>query len=294
MRHYLCAAPGEGVLRNRVRDEALIQGLPFGAAVNINGVRVSLHPAGHILGSAQVRIEQDGFVAVVSGDYKTETDPTADAFEPIRCHLFVTESTFGLPIYKWQPQRLIFDEINAWWATNQREGKASLLMGYALGKAQRALAGVDSEIGPIFVHGAVKSLNDAYRRAGVYLPPTQIIGAVDKSYDWSRTLIIAPPSAMGTPWMRRFGEVSTAFLSGWMAIRGARRRRAVDRGFVLSDHVDWPSLLASVEATQAESVWVTHGYSATVVRYLREIGIDAEVLSTEWEGELDDGGESVE
>jgi putative mRNA 3-end processing factor len=294
MRHYLCAAPGEGVLRNRVGDEASIQGLPFGAAENINGVRVSLHPAGHILGSAQVRIEQDGYVAAVSGDYKTETDPTADAFEPIRCHLFVTESTFGLPIYKWQPQRMIFDEINAWWASNQREGKASLLMGYALGKAQRALAGVDAEIGPIFVHGAVKSLNDAYRRAGVSLPPTQVIGEVEKGYDWSRTLIVAPPSAMGTPWMRRFGEVSTAFLSGWMAIRGARRRRAVDRGFVLSDHVDWPSLLASIAATQAELVWVTHGYSSTVVRYLQEIGIDAEVLSTQWEGELDDGGDSVE
>ena len=294
MRHYLCAARGEGVLRNRVGDEASIQGLAFGEAVNINGVKVSLHPAGHILGSAQVRLEQDGYVAVVSGDYKTESDPTADTFEPVSCHLFVTESTFGMPIYKWQPQERIFDEVNAWWMGNQADGKASLLMGYALGKAQRALAGVDAGIGPIFVHGAVKSMNDAYRREGVELPPTQLIGEVGKGYDWTQTLIVAPPSAMGTPWMRRFGEVSTAFLSGWMAIRGARRRRAVDRGFVLSDHVDWPSLLASIEATQAETVWVTHGYSATVVRYLREMGMDAEVLSTEWEGELDDGGDSVE
>jgi putative mRNA 3-end processing factor len=294
MQHYLCSARGEGVLRNRVGDDASIQALEYGEAIAMNGVRVSLHPAGHILGSAQIRMELDGYVAVVSGDYKTEADPTTDAFEPIRCHLFVTESTFGLPIYRWPAQRVVFDAINAWWRANQAEGKASLLMGYALGKAQRALSGVDSDIGPIFVHGAVKPLNDAYRREGVALPPTSVVGDVDRGYDWSKALIVAPPSAAGTPWMRRFGDTSTAFLSGWMAIRGARRRRAVDRGFVLSDHVDWPSLLASIEATEAETVWVTHGYSATVVRYLTEQGMDAEILTTAWEGEQDGAGESVE
>jgi putative mRNA 3-end processing factor len=284
-RRYLGSREGERVLRTRLGSDASIRTVPFGEPVELNGVRITLHPAGHILGSAQVRIEHRGEVWVVSGDYKTEPDPTCTPFEPVRCHTFISESTFGLPIYRWAPQDEVFAAINAWWRANQEAGKASLLYGYALGKAQRLLAGLDPAIGPIFEHGAVARLTRDYRDTGVALPPTEYAGAQPRGYDWSRALIVAPPSAHGTPWMRRFGAVSTAFASGWMRVRGQRRRRSVDRGFTLSDHVDWPSLLAAVEATGAECVWVTHGYREPVVRWLREHGLEARAVASRWEGE---------
>jgi putative mRNA 3-end processing factor len=287
-RRYLGSREGERVLRTRLGPDAKVQSADFGEALDVRGVRVSLYPAGHILGSAQVRVEHRGEVWVVSGDYKTEPDATCTAFEPVRCHTFVTESTFGLPIYRWEPQAETFARIDAWWRRNQEAGKCSVLFGYALGKAQRLLAGVDPGIGPIFCHGAVERLNADYREGGVPLPPTAYAGSAPRGTDWSRALVVAPPSANGTPWMRRFGAVSTGFASGWMRIRGARRRRAVDRGFVLSDHVDWPSLLASVEATGAERVWVTHGYREPVVRWLRERGMEAQAVASRWEGEADD------
>jgi putative mRNA 3-end processing factor len=290
MKRYLCSKEGEKVLRLRVGSAMKIDTVAYGEAIHINGVRVSLHPAGHVLGSAQVRIEHRGQVAVVTGDYKTEPDRTCSPYELVKCHLFVTESTFGLPIYRWRPESEIFDQIHAWWRGNQEQGKTSLLIGYALGKAQRALSGLDASVGPIFLHGAVKRVTDAYRESGVELPPTQQVWEVTRGYDWSKAIVIAPPSAAATAWTRRFGDQSTAFMSGWMAIRGARRRRAVDRGFVLSDHVDWPALLGAIEASEAERVWVTHGYSAAVVRYLQELGKDARVLPTRWEGEQDDAG----
>lgn len=288
MKQYLCSDESRRAMLRRLGDEAVIDSMPYGESVVINGVRVSLHPAGHILGSAQVRVEHQGQVAVASGDYKTEADATCTPFEPIKCHLFITESTFGLPIYRWSPQQEVYDDINAWWRANQAQGKASLLLGYALGKSQRALSGLDPSIGPIFLHGAVHGLTEDYRATGISLPETKLINEVEGKFDWSQAMIIAPPSANGTPWVRRFGDHSTAFLSGWMAIRGARRRRAVDRGFVLSDHVDWPSLLSAIKATEAEKVWVTHGYSSIVVRYLEEQGLYARVLETEYEGEQDD------
>jgi putative mRNA 3-end processing factor len=224
-------------------------------------------------------------VVVVSGDYKVEPDPTCTPFEPVRCHVFLTESTFGLPIYRWPRQAEVFAEIDAWWRGNQEAGRASLLFGYALGKAQRLLAGVDPSIGPIATHGAVEGLNRAYREAGVALPETRYAGSFPRGTEWSRHLIVAPPSAHGTPWARRFGPSSSTFASGWMQIRGTRRRRAVDRGFVVSDHADWPGLLATIEATGAEEVRVTHGYSSVLVRHLREAGLDAKVLATRYVGE---------
>ena len=287
-RRYLGSREGERVMRTRLGADASIRAAEFGEEVVINGVRVSLHPAGHILGSAQVRVEHRGEVWVVSGDYKTEPDPTCTPFEPVRCHTFVTESTFGLPIYRWTPQGEVFAAMNAWWRANQEAGKASVLFGYALGKAQRLLAGVDPSIGPIYAHGAVERLNRDYRDTGVPLPPTEYAGAMPRGHDWSRALVVAPPSAHGTPWLRKFGAVSTAFASGWMRVRGQRRRRSVDRGFVLSDHVDWPSLLAAVAATGAQRVWVTHGYREPVVRWLREHGLEAQAVASRWEGEADE------
>jgi len=286
---YLGAREGERVMRTRLGADAHIRAVDWGEAVDVNGVRISLHPAGHILGSAQVRVEHRGEVWVVSGDYKTEPDRTCTAFEPVRCHTFITESTFGLPIYRWAPQAEVFAEIDAWWRANQEAGKASILYAYALGKAQRLLAGVDPSVGPIYEHGAVARLSDDYRATGVPLPPTHYAGAQARGFDWSPALIVAPPSAHGTPWMRKFGAVSTAFASGWMRVRGQRRRRSVDRGFVLSDHVDWPALLEAIDSTGAERVWVTHGYREPVVRWLQGRGLEAQAVASRWEGEEDAG-----
>ncbi len=248
-RHYLAAREGERVMRTRLGASASIDVVDFGAPVSLNGVRVSLHPAGHILGSAQVRVEHRGEVWVVSGDYKTEPDPTCTPFEVVRCHTFVTESTFGLPIYRWRPQAEVFAEMRDWWRANAEAGRASVVYAYALGKAQRVMAGLlDAGIGPIYTHGAVERLTRDYRESGIALPPTQYASGFPRGHPFAGSLVVAPPSAAGSTWLRRFGAVSTAFASGWMQIRGARRRRALDRGFVLSDHVDWPALLAAIDA----------------------------------------------
>jgi len=286
-RHYLTSDEGAGVLRARLSDDAPIQPAPYGQAFDLNGVRVSLHPAGHILGSAQVRLEHRGEVWVVSGDYKTDPDPTCSPYEPVRCHTFVTESTFGLPIYRWPPQAEVLHEVNRWWRSNQDVGRTTLLYGYALGKAQRLLAGLDPSIGPILTHGAVERMTLAYRTAGVALPPTTHAAAMERA-DRGRAIVIAPPSADGSTWVRRFGEHATGFASGWMLVRGTRRRRSLDRGFPLSDHVDWPSLMAAIDATGAERIWVTHGFTAPVVRWLREMGRDAVAIETRFEGERAD------
>jgi putative mRNA 3-end processing factor len=288
---YLTAAPGEAVLRQRLEPGARVRSLPYGEGIDVNGVRVALHPAGHILGSAQVRLEHQGEVWVVSGDYKTEPDPTCDPWEPVACHTFVTECTFGLPVYRWPAPAAVLDEIHAWWLANQEAGRASLLFGYALGKAQRLIAGLDPSVGPILTHGAVERVNRLYREAGVALPPTTHAALSDRSA-WSGAMVIAPPMADGSPWARRFGAQSTAFASGWMAIRGMRRRRAVDRGFTVSDHVDWPSLLAAIDATGAERIWATHGYTGVLVRWLREQGRNAEAIETRYEGEQDNADEA--
>jgi putative mRNA 3-end processing factor len=298
-RRYLSAADGLHVLRQRLGPDAQITTLSLGETLQINGVNLSLHGAGHILGSAQVRLERGGEVWVVSGDYKTGQDPTCAPFELLPCHTFITEATFGLPIYRWPSQPEVFAEINRWWRANQAEGRASVIFAYALGKAQRVLAGVDPHIGPIYVHGAVHVMNQAYAASGVALPPTEYAQEYVRSGstkpDWSQALIVAPPSAQGTPWLQRFGEISTGFASGWMRVRGQRRRRSYDRGFVLSDHVDWPSLLEVVSATGAERVLVTHGYVAPVVRWLREHRVDAYGLDTRFgdEDSLQEAGQEA-
>jgi putative mRNA 3-end processing factor len=291
---YLAAREGERVLRTRLGERAPLRLAEWGEPVEIGGVRISLHPAGHILGSAQVRLEHRGQVWVVSGDYKTEPDPTCTPWEPVACHTFVTESTFGLPIYRWPPQAEVFAEINDWWAANARAGRASLLLGYALGKAQRLLAGLDPSIGPIFTHGAVEKLTEDYRASGISLPPTTHVSAAPSGASWAGAMIVAPPSADATPWTRRFGALSNAFASGWMRIRGTRRRRALDRGFVLSDHVDWPGLQAAIAATGAESVWATHGYAAQVARWLEERGYQAAAVETRFTGEGADAESGLE
>ena len=285
--HYLTAAAGEKVLRARLGD-VRIQPLEYGQSLSLRDTTITLHPAGHVLGSAQVCIRHRGEAWVVSGDYKLQSDPTCAAFESVRCHTFVTESTFGLPIYRWASPESVFAEMNTWWRDNVALGRTSVLFAYALGKAQRIIASVDPTIGPIVVHGAVAALNEAYRASGVPLPSTRHAQDGEAKAAFGQALVMAPPSAAGTPWMRRFGDWSDGFASGWMQLRGARRRRAVDRGFVLSDHADWPGLQQAIRATGAARVIVTHGQTAPMVRWLAECGLDARTFDTEFGAELDD------
>ena len=293
--HYLCSAEGAGLLRARL-GEVSLQTLSWGEPLHWQGVRLSLHPAGHVLGSAQVRVEHRGQVWVASGDYFStgsgERNPTCSAFEPLRCHCFITESTFGLPVYRWRPQAEVLADINDWWQRNATAGRTSLLMAYSLGKAQRLLAGVDASIGQVLVHGAVEPLNEVYRAAGVALAPCLHAAQATSRDMMSRALVIAPPAVHGSAWARRFGDFGDAFASGWMQLRGARRRQGVDRGFVLSDHADWPGLQAAIRATGAERIIVTHGYEAVLVRWLREQGLQAGSFRTEF-GD-DDGDAAVQ
>ena len=276
---YLTSAEGEGVLRYRMEEGAEIHTLPYGEPMEVGDVTVSLHPAGHIRGSAQVRVEHDGEVWVVTGDYKVTPDPTCTPFELVECDVFITECTFGLPVYRWPDPSTVYDEINAWWRSNQEKGLTSVLFGYSLGKAQRLLAGVDASIGPIYTHGAVEKMTDVYRADGVDLPPTTYVSDENTPEDWSEALVVAPSSAGGSRWIQRFDPVSTGFASGWMRIRGNKRRRSLDRGFVLSDHLDWPNLNTVIRETGAETVYVTHGNNDSFARWLNENGIDAHELS---------------
>ena len=280
--HYLATAPSEGVLRSRLGQSIALQAVQYGEVVTHNGVAVSLHPAGHVLGSAQVRLHHRGQTWVASGDYKVAPDATCAPFEPVRCDVFITESTFGLPIYRWRPDAEVFAEINAWWAANAAVGRASVLMCYSFGKAQRILSGVDALIAPIIVHSAIQTLNTAYRAAGVNLPDTKLVSEVADTADFKRALVLCPPSAATGPWVKRFGDFSDAFASGWMQLRGARRRGSYDKGFVLSDHADWPGLMGAIGATGANRVIVTHGSIPVMVRYLTEQCLEAGSFHTEY------------
>jgi putative mRNA 3-end processing factor len=284
---YLATPDCARLLKARLGADVKVQETPYGAPLQLNGLRLSLHPAGHILGSAQVRLERDGQIWVVTGDFKLDPDPTCAPFESLRCHTLVTESTFGLPVFRWPEPEAVMADITAWWRKNAAEGKPSLLFAYALGKAQRILAGVDPATGPIFTHGAVEHIAQVYRDSGIRLPSTRVVAEAREKNEFSGSLVVAPPSAEGSAWMRRFVAASRAFASGWMLIRGNRRRRFLDRGFVLSDHADWQGLLDAIEASGARCIRVTHGFAAEMVQFLRERGLSAEVVRTACRGEAE-------
>jgi putative mRNA 3-end processing factor len=282
---YYLASTGIGVAQRRLPADASLVPLQYGESIVLGDTRVSLHPAGHILGSSQVRVEHQGRVWVMSGDYKRDPDPTCLPFEVVPCDVFISEATFALPAYQWTDTSAVALEILNWWHANKERGVASVLFAYALGKAQRVLAELMAYTAEsVFVHGSVGALVDAYREAGVKLLPTQP-ATVAAAKDYAGALIIAPPSAAGSTWMRRFGEHRTGFCSGWMRVRGDRRRRGYDRGFVLSDHADWPSLLRTFSETGAKQVLLTHGYTDAMCRYLQERGIDAAAVRTEYGAE---------
>jgi len=264
------------------------QTITFGQTIDMNGVAVSFHPAGHVPGSAQIRIEHGGEVWVVSGDYKVAPDGLSEPFEPVTCHSFITECTFGLPVFKWRPQSEVMAEINDWWRACAANGVIAALGAYSLGKAQRLIAGLDASIGPILTHGAVENTNKVMRLQGIPLPNTVPVTADLSKPSQKSGIVIAPPSALNSTWMRRFGKVSRAHASGWMTLRGVRRRRAADRGFIVSDHADWPELNSAIKETGAENIYVTHGYTALFAKWLNEQGYNAKVVETEFEGDLFD------
>ncbi|MGZ3480994.1 MAG: ligase-associated DNA damage response exonuclease [Myxococcaceae bacterium] len=277
---YLCAAPGLPIARHRLPG-ATIEAWQYGERRSVGEVQLSFHPAGHVLGSAQLRIEVDGEVWVVSGDYKRAADPTCAAFEPVRADVFLTEATFGLPVFRWEPTGSVIEDLLGWWETNREAGRASLAFCHVLGKSQRLLAELAQRTDrPVFAHGAIAGMCDVYRDAGIRLLPVDRVADTAKGKDFAGELVLAPITARGTPWMRRFGDAAIALVSGFMRVRGERRRRSVDRGFALSDHADWPALLETIRETGASRVLVTHGYAVPLAQHLREIGLVAEALET--------------
>jgi putative mRNA 3-end processing factor len=292
-KQYLSTVEAMPVIRHRLYLQDNIQTLEYGEPLQINGVNFSFHPAGHIPGSAQIRVEFAGEVWVFSGDYKLQSDGISVPFEPVQCHTFITESTFGLPIYKWKPQEEVFAEINTWWLKNKSEGKASVITGYTLGKSQRILKNVDHSIGRIFTHGAVDTINQVLRMQGIDLPEAPRVTNEISKEDLKGALIICPPSAVGSPWVRRFLPYSLGVASGWMRLRGTRRRRGADRGFVLSDHVDWNDLNKAIKLTNAQRVFVTHGYTEAFSQWLNFNGIEAHEVKTRFEGELGEMAETA-
>lgn len=289
---YLCHALTAGIIRMRISPNLNIQETTYGAPIMINGVRFSFHPAGHVIGSSQIRVEFKGEVWVASGDYKAEDDGISAPIEIVPCHTFITECTFGLPVYDWKPQTEIFDGINEWWKTNAELNKPSIIYAYSLGKAQRLLHNVDGNIGRIYTHGAIENMNNLFRDSGINLKPSHKIEGLNVPEDIHKSLIIAPPATLNSSWTKKFKHAVHASASGWMTLRGARRRRGVDRGFIVSDHADWKGLNEVIKGTGAENIIATHGYQTTFVRWLNDQGYHAITQETSYQGEsLDESKE---
>jgi putative mRNA 3-end processing factor len=285
MKSYLSHRLSEEVLRLRLGRHIALQTMEYGETVLRNGVKISLHPSGHLPGAAQVRVEYQGEVWVASGDYKVENDGLSTPFEPVSCHTFITECTFGLPVFTWQKQEVIFEKMNAWWKSNAEKEICSIVFAYALGKAQRIFSQLNQDTGPVFMHASVHNTHEALRHNGLAVAEGRRWDEATSKNDYRKALILATPSAGGNAWLKNFGSYQTAICSGWMAIRGYRQRSNPDQAFVLSDHADWPGLLQAVKATGAERIIATHGYTAVFSKYLQEIGLQAEEVKTHFAGE---------
>ncbi|MCF8300066.1 MAG: ligase-associated DNA damage response exonuclease [Haliscomenobacter sp.] len=281
---YLCTPTAAPVIKYRLGDINL-ETLPFGEEKLINGVSFSFHPAGHILGSAQIKVSYKGEIVVFSGDYKTANDGFSEAFEPVKCHTFITESTFGLPVYHWQDQKWVFNEMEEWCKNNRNNGQLSILYGYSLGKAQRILQGLPESIGSIFTHSTIEAVLNVMRNQGVSLKNTIPVNEHLTRADLLSGVIIAPPAVQNSNWLKKFEPIRNGVVSGWMALRGARRRRNADKGFVLSDHADWEGLNEAISLTGAENVFVTHGYTDILSKWLIDKGLNAHPLETNFEGD---------
>lgn len=282
-KQYICQSDTVPIIKHRLGQKISALGVPYTETFTVNGVKFSFHPAGHLIGSAQIRVEHRGEVWVASGDYKTYDDKISTAFVPVKCHTFITESTFGLPIYQWEPLELTIAKINAWWTKNQSENRPSILTAYSLGKAQSILHNLDKRIGPIYCHGAIQKMNKVLIEAKLFDVDTLAVTANNE--DYNKALILTPPSGLNSSWSKRFKNATSASASGWMMLRGMRRRRSVDQGFVLSDHADWKGLLEAIADTGASRVIVTHGYQDSFTAYLSELGYEAQSEKTLFEGE---------
>lgn len=286
MKKYLCHHFTKPILQTRIGADIHCQSVAYGETIYINGVKMSLHPAGHIIGSAQIRMEYKGYVAVVSGDYKLQDDGLSTPFEYVKCNEFVSESTFGLPIYHWLSVSEQELQLKNWVEQNRKNGKTSVFIGYSLGKAQRIMKALEG-LGRLHVHYSIARLNMAYESAGIQLPEYQSVDLRNGTKELEKEIIILPPSLLDSQLLKKIPAVSHAICSGWMQVRGARRWRSADAGFAISDHADWNDLLTVVKATEAEKVYVTHGQQAIFAKYLNEIGINAMEVKTSY-GEEED------
>ena len=286
---YLCHHFTKPILQLRL-GENNYESIDWDEPVYMNGVKVSLHPAGHIIGSAQARIEYRGEVWVFTGDFKTENDGISTAFEPVKCNSFITESTFGLPIYKWKPQEVLFENMKEWINENKQAGRTSVFIAYSLGKAQRILKPLSETGIPIFAHGAVYNVHQALINSGWQLPLVKRITPGTTKEELKGCIVIAPSGAEGSPWIKRFSPYAIGICSGWMQVRGNVRRKNADAGFALSDHADWAGLISAVKATGAEKVYATHGFQSAFSRYLNENGISAAEVKTNYGNDEEEPG----
>lgn len=291
MKRYLCTNDSKSILKHRLGNDIKVDSLQYNESISINGVKVSFYPAGHVIGSAQIRLEYKGYVVVFSGDYKTQPDFITVPFEPVKCHTFITESTFGLPIYNWKSEKVLQNQLQSWVKTNQTNNRTSVFFGYSLGKAQRLMSLLDG-CDEIFVHRTIHNLNETISASGISLPKTKLWSSDLDKKTFQNKIIIAPPALLGSRMLKRIPNVAKAVCSGWMQIRGNRRWQAVDAGFVVSDHADWNGLISAVKATEAEQVYVTHGSQAVFSKYLNEIGIATKELKTEYGDEVLEKAES--
>ncbi len=296
MKKYLCHHFTKPILKLRIGEDINVQSASYGEVLNINGVKLSFHPAGHIVGSAQIRLEYKGYVVVFSGDYKVQNDGISTPFELVKCHEFITESTFGLPIYNWLPPKEYAEKMKSWVAQNRENGKTSVFVGYSLGKAQRIMKSLENS-GKIFVHSSIAKLNEAIESVGIALPNYETVNFYENFKETNGEIVIVPPALLDSNVIKKIPNRATAICSGWMQVRGSRRWRSADAGFAISDHADWKGLLETVKATEAEKIWVTHGQTEVFSRYLNEIGISAEPVKTVFgdeETELDEKTEVKE
>ncbi|WP_443947188.1 ligase-associated DNA damage response exonuclease [Pedobacter sp. AW1-32] len=285
-KHYLCHTLTKPIIKLRISEDLDVETLEYGQSITRNGVQISFFPAGHIIGSAQVRLEYKGEICVISGDYKTESDGISTPFEAVKCHSFVSESTFGLPVYKWQKQDIVFNGIKNWIASNIQEHKTSVLIAYSLGKAQRLIKNLYGDV-PIYVHNSIANLNEVIIDSGVNLPETIRITPEISKEQLSNGILIVPPAMRDSRWIKNLSQPVVGICSGWMQVRAHRRWQSADAGFALSDHADWPGLIDAIKATEAEKVYVTHGFTATFSRFLNEMGIEAAEVLTKF-GQEDD------
>ena len=293
-RSYLTHRDTVPMLKHTLGEYISVQAVEYGEVISINGVNISLHPAGHIIGSAQVRLEYKGEVWVVTGDFKMENDGMSQPFEPVKCDVLVMESTFGLPLFQWKQQQDVFDEINQWWLGNIAAGKTSILIGYSLGKAQRLIYHLNKEQGPIFVHSSIEVVNQVLRRNGFDIPIVQKLDVASPGTDYSHSLILAPPTLLSTPFVNHLEPFSAAMVSGWMSLRESRRNNLIDRGFVLSDHADWNQLKTAVTESGAQRIFITNaGYSSSFYRWLRDSGYDITEVPTKYVGEMNEIAETL-